>query len=303
MLTRETGGQFRWSAMHSPVQLQLPGMDDLPALAVARAVVHDFEVSEQALSRFCPSAELVQLNAVPARWTRVSPRLYTALSTAFRAYRRTGGLFDPRVLERLEALGYAGAPHPSGPFATGQAWLERRPRPREVRACAALDLGGIGKGLGVRWAARIVARVARNFLLNAGGDLVVAGEGPDGRGWQVGIEDPQRKEDIVAVLRLPERGAVCTSSIAVHRWLQGDTFVHHLLDPRTGEPGGQGLLAVTVVARDPAWAEVSSKVLFLHGRGAIAQACTGQAALWIASDGEIGMSDAMRPFVIWRRRG
>jgi len=39
----------------------------------------------------------------------------------------------------------------------------------------------------------------------------------------------------------------------VRAWLAPDgRRVHHLLDPRTGEPGGDGLVAVTVAAPDPA---------------------------------------------------
>ena len=54
--------------------------------------------------------------------------------------------------------------------------------------------------------------------------------------------------------------------LRVHAWTAADgRAVHHLVDPRTGEPGGDGLLAVTVAGPDPAWAEVWSKTLFLEG--------------------------------------
>ena len=54
----------------------------------------------------------------------------------------------------------------------------------------------------------------------------------------------------------------------------GDREVHHLIHPRTGEPGGDGLLAVTVAAPDPAWSEIWSKTLFLAGRAAMRSAGT-----------------------------
>ena len=84
------------------------------------------------------------------------------------------------------------------------------------------------------------------------------------------------------------RGAVCTSSIAVHAWTAADgRAVHHLLDPRTGEPGGDGLVSVTVAGPDPAWAEVWSKALFLEGAGGIGARARalGLAAWWIRDDG------------------
>jgi thiamine biosynthesis lipoprotein len=78
--------------------------------------------------------------------------------------------------------------------------------------------------------------------------------------------------------------------------------VHHLIDPRTGRPGGADLRSVTVVAADPALAEVWSKVLFLHGDGIAAQAGAHDiAALWVRADGTHEISGAMTQHVIWRR--
>ena len=88
-----------------------------------------------------------------------------------------------------------------------------------------------------------------------GGDLVAWGHGPESPEvqWRVGIEDPAEGTDRpVAVIELTD-GAVATSSTAVRHWMSPDgALVHHLIDPRTGDPGGAGLLAVTVRYSDPA---------------------------------------------------
>jgi thiamine biosynthesis lipoprotein len=62
-------------------------------------------------------------------------------------------------------------------------------------------------------------------------------------------------------------------------------------------------VAVTVVGKDPAAAEVDSKTLFLHGHQEIARAARrhGLAALWVDVRGEIGCSDNMKGFVLWQR--
>lgn len=287
--------------MASPISLSLPGLPQPVSLAVAKAVQEDLEVTEQALSRFRPSAELVALNARLGQWTHVSPRLYAALAASDRAHRRTAGLFDPRVLARLEDYGYVGAPRAERVSpANGRLWLERRPRQRSVRIQLPVDLGGIGKGLGVRWAARIARRPNGNFLLNAGGDLFAAGPGPEGNGWQIGIEDPLQSGALIAALQLSSGGAVCTSSIARLRWQHQGESVHHLIDPRTGRPGGAGLLAVSVIAEDPAWAEVWSKTLFLHGAQDIACAAGDKAALWVTEKGAIGATPQAERLIFWR---
>ncbi len=290
---------YRWKAMASPISLHLPDLGEELGEAVARAAAQDIEESEQAMSRFRADAELVLLNARIGEWTEVSPRLYKALSASWQAGRRTEGLFDPRVLRILEAYGYAGAARADGRDLPGP-WLERSPRRRSVLLRAPVDLGGIGKGLAVRWAARIVRRVTQNYLLNAGGDLLFQGGGPDGSGWQIGIEDPAQPARLKAALRGAGHGAVCTSSIARLQWDHAGARVHHLIDPRTGTAGGTGLAAMTVIGSDPAWAEVLSKTLFLRGSDGIAQAARGRAALWITPDGGLHATPEAESYIFWR---
>jgi thiamine biosynthesis lipoprotein len=327
--------RFERRAMGSPLRLTVVGVPPDRAEAGWTVVSAAIEEIEQSLSRFRASSDLMALNARagdPACAT-VDPCLYAALAAAERAWRRTDGAFDPRVLGDLERLGYAGAagpgdaatgggaatarprgaarPGPSsssrlGAFPDGR-WLHRDPRRRGVAIASPIDLGGIGKGLALRWTfARLTAAVpelgvpAAGALLEAGGDLVARGAAPQPGPWLIGIEDPAGGPEpaIVAI----EGGAVCTSSISVHAWQAPDgRHVHHLLDPRTGEPGGDGLVAVTVAAPDPAWAEVWSKALFLEGQREIGPRARslGLAAWWTRTDGTLEMTPAARERTAW----
>lgn len=267
------------------------------------AVVAEFAESDAALSRFREDAELVELDrtAGTGRSVAVSRRLERAVVAADRAWRLTDGRFDPRVLVDLERLGDRGVPlaivaaaDPAGPIvrrdARGRIAIERP-----------LDLGGIGKGLALRWAAAHVERAGvHDFLLDAGGDLVVRGHAPEGGPWQVGIEDPAGAPDPVAVIEPPD-GAVATSSIRRRRWQRDGQTVHHLIDPRTGESAWTGLAAVTVAGPDPAWAEVWSKALFLAGRSDVASEARrrGLAAWWVGDDGVLEMTPAARQHTTW----
>ncbi len=105
----------------------------------------------------------------------------------------------------------------------------------------------------------------------------------------------------VAVLALRDR-ACATSSTRLRRWRAGDRPVHHLIDPGTGLPGGEGLVAVTVVAGDAADAEVAAKALFLTGADTVAHAARdrGVAALWVTGRGGVATSAAMDPYVVWQ---
>jgi thiamine biosynthesis lipoprotein len=105
----------------------------------------------------------------------------------------------------------------------------------------------------------------------------------------------------VAVFAL-QRGAVSTSSVATRRWTSPDgRAVHHLVDPSTREPARTGLIAVTVAAADPAWAEVWTKALFLAGAERIGEEARarGLAAWWLDARGRLSMTPAARAESPW----
>ena len=311
--------RFDGRAMGSPLHLTLggPAWSIAPSRAAAAwsTVVDEFEAAEAAMSRFRDDSELTQLNrnAGTGMAAPISMRLRRALVAADRARRITGGRFDPRVLADLDRLGYRGAslggvaPSADDQHTGTLAGSGSHGRVVELvgRQRAAIgrpvDLGGIGKGLTLRRAAARLADLGfADLLLDAGGDLVANGRAPGGGPWQVAIEDPAGGEAPVAVIGAGDL-AVATSSTRIHRWLLDGRPVHHLLDPRTGEPVERGLSAVSVAGPDPAWAEVWSKVLFLGGLSAIAAEARsrGLAAWWVGVNGTLAMTPAARALTIW----
>ena len=301
------------SAITIKVSRATPSVANLEGLTQrALGVFHEVEES---CTRFNASSPLMRANATPTRWHRVPPVLFGALEEAYGAYQRTQGLFDPRVIGSLVSMGYdssmrfdspdvrLGQRDDAGEYAPRGAWKPRfRAHKNDVWLGDAVELGGIGKGLAVRWASEVLAAHLSDYLVEAGGDCYLAGHAPDGGRWCVGVEDPFGDDTPVAVLAVSDR-AVATSSTRLRHWRVGDKPVHHLIDPRTGRSGGDGLVAVTVVGADPASAEVDSKTLFLAGRDAIEQTARdqGTAALWCDVDGSVAFSAAMAPFVYWER--
>ena len=273
-------------------------------------VTEEFEAAEAAMSRVRDDSELTALNRTAGSGValRASVRLRRALVASDRARRITDGRFDPRVLVSLDRLGYRGAPLAAVTMDAGAADEAERARPvvewvgrDRLRIARPIDLGGIGKGLTLRWAAALLAgRGAADFMLEAGGDLVARGRSPEGGPWQIGIEDPAGGPGPLAVIAVTDM-AVTTSSTRVQRWNVDGRTAHHLVNPRTGEPADGGIAAVTVAGPDPAWAEVWSKVLFLGGRGRIAGEARSRAlaAWWVADDGTLEMTAAARALTAW----
>lgn len=276
------------------------------------AVRAEFAAVDAAMSRFRADSEITRINRAGGRAGSVSGRLRTALVLADRARRLTAGRFDPRVLRDMERLGFAAAPLGDG-GATGSRDVRDTNRRIAVvdedrfQLSGPVDLGGIGKGLALRWSAAAVQRHlgGSGFLIDAGGDITTRGEAALSPmdGWSIAVEDPLGAEQPIAVCRLASGQSIATSSVRVarHPGIHGD--VHHLVDPRTGGPGGDGLLAVTVAWDDPAWAEVWSKALFLAGAAGIADEARrrGLAAWWVEADGTLRMTPAARAVTTWVR--
>lgn len=314
---------FRAMATDVTISVFRPNAEADAALHRAQAV---FERVEETCTRFVATSSLMRANADPSRWHDVPLECAAAIAEASLAYEETGGIFDPRILDALVGLGYDRSmqftpgsplsPNPglaedspisaavADPSLKGQPWCPRWEIARD--ACrvhldgSRIDLGGIGKGLAVRWAARHLRRAGESAMVEAGGDCQFVGAGPDGTGWRVGMEDPTSGRDPLLVFELANAGCA-TSSIRLRRWSRAGREVHHLVDPRTGTSGGAGLLAVTVIHPDIAWAEVWSKTLFLCARDGIEEyaEARGLPAAWVDSEGGVQVNRRAAKFVIW----
>lgn len=290
-----------------PAQVHEHAATDAAAAAWAR-ILAEFEEVDLALSRFRDDSELTLLNRLAGSdaVVTVTRRTRQALALIDRASRVTGNRFDATILSTLERIGETGAdldapaerPSAADPAEARHA-VHAPPMP--------VDMGGIGKGLALRWAAAAALPTLpadAGLLLEAGGDLVCAGRPPLER-WRIGIEDPVAQAGAATsplVVITVDEGAVATSSIRVRNWVTPDGRpVHHLVDPRTREPARSGLLAVTVAGGDPGWCEIWSKALFVTGREQIgAEARTrGLAAWWVDDRGRLGMTPDARIRTLW----
>ncbi|MEZ5179120.1 MAG: FAD:protein FMN transferase [Acidimicrobiales bacterium] len=240
---------------------------------------------EQRWSRFRPESELSRLNEAPrGRPTLVSADTFVLLDRAVRAWRLTGGRYDPTVLDAVVANGYdrsfadlpATSSDPTAACrpAPGCADLELDARLNAVTIPpgASIDPGGIGKGLAADLVAEeLLAHGAEGVLVDLGGDVRVAGHGPHHGGWVVDVEHPLYGDRALLHLLLRDAG-IATSSRLRRRWHRNGVPRHHLLDPATGAPTVGTLVAATVVAGEAWWAEALTKAAFVGGLDAVAGA-------------------------------
>lgn len=278
-----------FTAMASTITLYVPRR--APPAGAVEAVRDIFALVEGVATRFRPDSPLMELNRRLGRWVAVPPLLAEMLRLAEQCRHASGGLFDPRVLPALARAGYPGAvadlPLPGGP--PPDPWIEHAPGAGPdttlVRLRWPADLGGIGKGFACDLAAERLRLELPAFLLDAGGDMRLMGDGDAGDGgWTVGIEDPRRPATAFAAFRVHTPCAVATSSPARHHWRGPDGPAHHLIDPRTLRPAATGVGAVTVAAATAVAAEVLAKELFIAGPAALASTEGWPGAVWWVDD-------------------
>ncbi len=283
---RWTGYSFK--AMNTRVQTWLYSQTDSAVLVDVQRLFQSFE---KRLSRFDPLSELSRLNTDETGIFQASPILLDAVEVALLAAETTYGLYDPTMLAALERAGYdrsfetiaQAAPLTDTaipgllvatpaclaprlayrPFTFRSITINRARREIYKPGGLRLDLGGIGKGWTVDRAADRLQGLGP-FLVNAGGDIFAYQSPPGQQGWEIDLVHPLNPETNMVRLRLHHR-SLATSTIAKRRWQRQGQIMHHLIDPRTGQPAQTDALSVSVVADRTVMAEIYAKVALILG--------------------------------------
>ena len=164
----------------------------------------------------------------------------------------------------------------------------RRPAPRDAgllrrarsRRSGSSTPPGLVKGWSVERVADLLAECeARNFAINAGGDVIVRGRGIPDDCWRVGIQHPAIGDKVAAVVVASDL-AIATSGA----YARGD----HIIDPHTGLPPA-GVLSVTITGPSLATADAYATAAFAMGAAGPAWTARlrGYEAMTILADGRV----------------
>jgi FAD:protein FMN transferase len=207
-----------------------------------------------------PDSDLTQLNRFALeREVEVQPDTFCVLETALDIARRSGGAFDPCVGAQLQQFGML----PSNP-ADGARGLTASYRHvvlkagRRVRFLQplCLDLGGIAKGYAVDVAVEGLQQACiKNLVVNAGGDLRVAGS------WSrpVALRDPAEPSSYRRVISLSD-AAIATSATYFSRRLCAGVEVSALVDGHARTPSTEAG-SISVIASRCMLADALTKVV------------------------------------------
>jgi FAD:protein FMN transferase len=284
-----------WDARGTTAVLRHDGPADP---AVRAAVQRELDAIDAAASRFRADSELSRLNAMtgPGPRTLITTPLFAqAVRLAIRAADASDGAVDPTLAPDLVALGYDRDWHelvavspvsPVSPVAPlgdpGEIVVYRRRRSRweEIEVAGAptrvtlpagvrLDLGATAKALAADRGARAAHEAgATGVLVALGGDISTCGP-PPAAGWAIHVTDDHRDgPDAPGQTIAIRSGGVATSSLATCRWRHAGRTMHHILDPRSGDPVRGPWRTVSVAAATCADANIAATAAIVLGTGA-----------------------------------
>ena len=296
-------------AFGTVVEVSLYGVEPAPAREAVQAVEAMFLRDHRLWHAWEPGPLQTLNRAIAAgRSAQVPDSIRLLLERAQKLEADSQGLFNPAIGALLKAWKFqqddpaAGAPpdaaaralaaagHPS----TLQLVLDGN-RVSSRNPAVQLDFGGFAKGYAIGQAMRLLrGRGLRDAVVNAGGDLCASGRHGE-RPWRIGIRDP-RGDGVLARIELADGECVFTSGDYERYYEQAGRRVHHILDPRSGEPA-RGSRSVTVIGTDPTLADAAATALFIAGPAgwhAIARSMGVRYVLLIDADGIAHMNPAMR---------
>jgi thiamine biosynthesis lipoprotein len=251
-----------------------------------------------------PESELSRVNADAfTAPVRVSEELYEVVEKALYYSRLSGGAFDISFASIGQFYDYRAGQSPSDELVA-----ENRDRinfraivlDAEKKSIAftidglQLDLGGIAKGFAVDRGIEVLARagIVAGFV-SAGGDSRVLGDYGD-RPRMIGIKHPRKKDEFAVMIPLSDT-AISTSGDYERFFMEGETRVHHILDPQTGRSSGkvQSVSVLTAHAIDSDALSTTTFVLGVERGLALVNSLPGVEAIIIDAGGRLHYSTGL----------
>lgn len=232
------------------------------------------------MSNWDAGSELSRFNAAAADESfAVSPELAHVMRAAEQVHLASEGRFDVTAGPLIDLWGFgARGPQKAMPDDTEIAEaLERTGQSRVVRVGETtlaktvpgteVHVSAIGKGFGVDRVAAVMREFGlSDYMVEIGGDLYTAGNNPDGRPWQIGIETPEAHDrGVERVVGVSGMGMATSGDYRNYFERDGKRY-SHIIDATTGRPVTHHTASVTVLTEDAMMADAWATALLVLGR-------------------------------------
>ena len=259
--------------MGTAVRVELHAEDSAAGESATAAVMREMHRIDAAMSPHKTLSELSRINREAGRRAvPLSDEMFRLIARAIDFSDLSDGAFDITFASVGSLYDYRAGIAPTDKAlakareAVGWRHLELDPEAQTLRFThpgTRIDLGGFAKGHAVDNAVRLLRqRGIAHAIVSAGGDSRVLGD-RRGRPWTIGIRDPRRPGEVVAVLPL-EDTAISTSGDYERYFVRDGVRHHHLLDPHTGRSADR-VRSVTILAPNGLTSEALSKTVFVLG--------------------------------------
>lgn len=208
----------------------------------------------------------------------ISSETALVIKAALDLAENTEGAFDPTVEPLMALWGFYGTPRRTLPSEEAITKAQNRIGYNRVILRStqdqweinpqgtALDLSAIAKGTGVDWIANTLTQRQRtDFMVEVGGEMRMSGDGPQGKGWRVAVDDPSvqpNERGIGFVLNLQNMSVATSGNYRNQYIIEGKT-VGHTVDPRTGHPAQSHVRSATVITKDCQTADGAATALMV----------------------------------------
>ncbi len=244
-------------------------------------IVQKLEEVEKIFSHWRGDSELSLWNANKStNLLQVNPQLYELVQHAQWMNRETDGAFDPTIapLVNLWGFGPPGGRRSTLPKdeeiaevkkLTGMENLEVFPqnRLRKKFSELRLDFSGSAKGEIIDQICQLLERWAlQNYLVEIGGEVRAHGRGKKGKGWIVGLESGEMGKDLMLSVPLRNYAVATSGTYRLHKPNpKAKNSASHLLNPQTGKPVENNLIAVNAFAPTARDADAWATALMIMG--------------------------------------
>lgn len=291
--------------MGTAIRVELWADDEATGEAAIAAVMAEMHRIDRAMSPYKPESELSRINREAAeRPVPISQEMFDILSRSIEFSKISGGAFDITFSSVGYLYDYRRHIKPTDKdieqalpgIDYRHIQLDARKRTvRFARPGVRIDLGGIGKGHAVdNGIALLKKRGITQAIVTAGGDSRVLGD-RGGRPWMVGIRDPRRKDNMVAVIPLINSAISTSGDYERYFEVDGERY-HHILNPKTGR-SATGVHSVSVIGPDATTTDGLTKPVFILGpeKGLrLIESIPGIDAVIIDADGKMFYSSGLQ---------
>ena len=133
-----------------------------------------------------------------------------------------------------------------------------------------LDCSAIAKGYAVDVIADLLRKKGvKNYMVDIGGEVDVAGVNSSGGLWRIGIskpdDDPEsRNQDLQTILEISDKGIATSGNYRNFYYKDGMKYAH-TIDPKTGHPVQHSILSSTVIAKECIIADAFATAFMVMG--------------------------------------